>query len=91
MTTSYQSSPNIALIKYWGKYDESYILPINDSIGLTLDPHDFHTKTTIIFSQKYHADRLILNEKEHPKSERLETVFKVIREKAHKKYPGISH
>jgi len=50
LTTCYQSSPNIALIKYWGKYDESYILPINDSVGLTLDPHDFHTKTTVAFS-----------------------------------------
>ena len=79
LQTCYQSSPNIALIKYWGKYDENYILPINDSIGLTLDPKDFHTKTTIIFSSKYDTDKLILNNKEHPKSERLDTVFKTIR------------
>jgi diphosphomevalonate decarboxylase len=63
LSTCYQSSPNIALIKYWGKYDENYILPINDSVGLTLDPKDFHTKTTINFSQKLHSDILILNKK----------------------------
>ncbi len=79
LTACYQSSPNIALIKYWGKYDEDYILPINDSLGLTLDPHDFHTKTSITFSQQFDSDKLILNNKEHPQTSRLEKVFKIIK------------
>lgn len=36
---------NIALIKYWGKKDPTYILPFNNSLSLTLDR--FYTKTTV--------------------------------------------
>ena len=41
----YESSPNIAWVKYWGKYHEDYILPINDSLGLTLNSNDLSTTT----------------------------------------------
>lgn len=37
LKAKYRSSPNIAWVKYWGKYDEDYILPINDSLGVTLN------------------------------------------------------
>jgi diphosphomevalonate decarboxylase len=47
----YRSSPNIAWIKYWGKYDEEYILPINDSLGVTLNQDDINTETSIIFTK----------------------------------------
>ena len=57
----YRSAPNIALIKYWGKYHESEILPINDSIGLTLNTDDLCTITSCSFSQEYTEDQLELN------------------------------
>ena len=28
---------NIALIKYWGKINEEYIIPANSSLSITLD------------------------------------------------------
>jgi diphosphomevalonate decarboxylase len=28
---------NIALVKYWGKIDQKYIIPCNDSLSITLD------------------------------------------------------
>ncbi|MGP3690392.1 diphosphomevalonate decarboxylase [Streptomyces sp. IBSNAI002] len=37
--------PNIALVKYWGKLDEELILPLADSLSMTLDV--FPTTTTV--------------------------------------------
>ena len=39
---------NIALIKYWGKENETLILPMNNSLSLTLDA--FYTETSVTFS-----------------------------------------
>ncbi|EAC9455120.1 diphosphomevalonate decarboxylase, partial [Listeria monocytogenes] len=46
---------NIALIKYWGKQDETFILPMNNSLSLTLDA--FYTETTVAFSPDFTQDR----------------------------------
>ena len=50
---------NIALIKYWGKANEEYILPMNSSLSLTLDA--FYTETTVIFDAHYSEDVFILD------------------------------
>ncbi|KAK4798555.1 hypothetical protein SAY86_030881 [Trapa natans] len=55
---------NIAVIKYWGKRDESLILPVNDSISVTLDPEHLCTTTTVAVSPGFDQDRMWLNGKE---------------------------
>jgi diphosphomevalonate decarboxylase len=51
-----QASPNIALIKYWGKKNEDLILPDNDSLSITLDLNDIHSHTTISTSSSMTSD-----------------------------------
>ncbi|HHN6104485.1 TPA: diphosphomevalonate decarboxylase [Enterococcus faecium] len=50
---------NIALIKYWGKKNEELILPMNNSLSLTLDA--FYTETEVIFSNSYMVDEFYLD------------------------------
>lgn len=59
-----QTPTNIAVIKYWGKRDETLILPINDSISVTLDPAHLCTTTTVAVSPAFARDRMWLNGKE---------------------------
>jgi diphosphomevalonate decarboxylase len=67
---TYRGTPNIALIKYWGKRDEKLILPCNSSISLTLEGKtrpvkgahfDLYTTTSVLFSDKLKADELYIN------------------------------
>ena len=50
---------NIALIKYWGKKNEELILPMNNSLSLTLDA--FYTETEVIFSDTFTDDLFYLD------------------------------
>lgn len=50
---------NIALIKYWGKRDEKYFLPMNSSLSLTLDK--LYTDTMVSFDEKLTRDVFYLN------------------------------
>lgn len=50
---------NIALIKYWGKKNETLILPMNNSLSLTLDA--FYTETEVIFSDTFNEDQFYLD------------------------------
>lgn len=50
---------NIALIKYWGKKDEELILPMNNSLSLTLD--GFYTETSVIFAEEFSQDEFYLD------------------------------
>lgn len=46
-TFEFSSSPNIALIKYWGKLDDHFNLPLNSSVSLTLDKSNIRSRTKI--------------------------------------------
>lgn len=57
---------NIALIKYWGKRDEDLILPINDSLSMTLSTDEMCAKTTAAASEKFEKNTMWLNGEEVP-------------------------
>jgi diphosphomevalonate decarboxylase len=59
MKATAKAHSNIALIKYWGKRDESKFLPMNSSLSITLDK--FYTKTTVRFCPDLKEDIFILN------------------------------
>lgn len=51
--------PNIALVKYWGKRDEEYILPHTDSLSVTLDIYP--TTTTVRRDTALDRDQVTVN------------------------------
>ncbi|GFS91225.1 diphosphomevalonate decarboxylase [Trichonephila clavipes] len=55
---------NLAVIKYWGKKDEDLIIPINDSVSVTLSKKEMCAKTTVACSEHFECDRMWLNGKE---------------------------
>jgi len=52
---------NIAVVKYWGKRNETLILPINDSVSVTLSSEQMHAKTSVTASPQFTTDRIWLN------------------------------
>ena len=54
-----EASPNIAIIKYWGKRNEKLILPVTESLSVTLD-EKLKTRTTVMFSEKFKEDEVYL-------------------------------
>ncbi|XP_017492751.1 PREDICTED: diphosphomevalonate decarboxylase, partial [Rhagoletis zephyria] len=65
---------NIALIKYWGKRDEELILPINDSLSVTLSTDEMCAKTTIAASASFKCHIMWLNGEEVPFEENPRTM-----------------
>ena len=61
MQSIVRTSPNIALIKYWGKRNTIKNLPAVDSISITLD--DLWTEMNVMFSSDLSNDELFINEK----------------------------
>jgi diphosphomevalonate decarboxylase len=53
------ANSNTALIKYWGKYDEDLILPMNSNLSMTVDSQ--HTTTTVDFQPELERDEVFLN------------------------------
>jgi diphosphomevalonate decarboxylase len=57
-----EATPNIALVKYWGKRNEERILPMEGSISVTMD-EQLKTRTTVMFSEKFKEDEAWLDNK----------------------------
>ncbi|RUS91995.1 hypothetical protein EGW08_000208 [Elysia chlorotica] len=82
---------NIAVIKYWGKTDETRILPTNPSLSVTLGQDELRAKTSVAASSSFTEDRLWLNGIEQSiSSPRIQNVLKEIRRRAHKRKSGDS-
>ncbi len=54
------ATPNIALVKYWGKRNDRLILPENDSVSITLD-ESVKTTTTVLFSDRLSRDAFYID------------------------------
>lgn len=82
MKATAKAHTNIALIKYWGKRDEPLILPMNNSLSLTLD--GFHTTTSVAFQDRLTADQFYLNNRlvEGAESRRVSIFLDLIRKEA---------
>lgn len=73
---------NIALIKYWGKADEALIIPMNNSLSVTLDR--FYTETRVTFDETLTEDQLILNGEDvnAKESAKIQRYMEMIRKEA---------
>jgi diphosphomevalonate decarboxylase len=70
---------NIALIKYWGKADDENIIPINDSLSITISPTALSSLTTITMSSQVPEDCLLINGEKQPISQRLKKVIEILK------------
>ncbi|GAA0594216.1 diphosphomevalonate decarboxylase [Virgibacillus siamensis] len=84
MKATAKAHTNIALIKYWGKRDESLILPMNNSLSLTLD--GFYTTTTVEFKPDLTDDCFYLDDEAvvDTQYDRVSNFLKLIRNYAGK-------
>ncbi|KAI5637591.1 diphosphomevalonate decarboxylase [Phthorimaea operculella] len=74
---------NIAVIKYWGKRNEELILPLNDSVSVTLDPRVMCAKTSVCASPDFTENQIWLNgQKESFDNQRLQNCLKEIKARA---------
>ncbi|XP_063829393.1 diphosphomevalonate decarboxylase [Ostrinia nubilalis] len=74
---------NIAVIKYWGKRDEELIIPLNDSVSVTLDTNVMCAKTSVCVSPDFTNNEIWLNgQKESFTSPRLQNCLREIKLRA---------
>ncbi|MCL5112613.1 MAG: diphosphomevalonate decarboxylase [Candidatus Marsarchaeota archaeon] len=83
-TITAMASPNIALVKYWGKRgDGSLNLPNNSSVSFTLSENILNTKTSVAVAPDLKEDAIYINGELQPKDQKNEkTTFisKIIEE-----------
>ncbi|MFH1448362.1 MAG: diphosphomevalonate decarboxylase [Candidatus Micrarchaeota archaeon] len=82
-TSTFVVTPNVAVVKYWGKRDNQLNLPDNGSISVTMD-ETVRTITSVEFNPNLVRDSLILNGKPAKENElvRAVKVLDAIRKKA---------
>lgn len=82
MSNWVRAHTNIALIKYWGKENEELIIPMNNSLSLTLDA--FYTETKVTFDETLKSDELFLDDalQDFTEMEKVKTVLDLVRKKA---------
>ena len=70
---------NIALVKYWGKLDDTLIIPTNSSLSITIDSSDMCSSTVIRLVENKIGISLILNGKESEVTQRIKNVVKKVK------------
>ncbi|KAJ8675964.1 hypothetical protein QAD02_011750 [Eretmocerus hayati] len=82
-SVTFATSINMSVIKYWGKRNEELVLPMNGSIGLTMDSEHLCAKTTIEINPEFKEDRIWLNGKEETmQNPRLQNCLREIKKRA---------
>ena len=73
---------NIAFIKYWGKENEELIIPMNNSLSLTLDA--FYTDTQVKFDDSLETDILLIDCEEQYETalKKAAVILDLVREEA---------
>ncbi|MFB8275971.1 diphosphomevalonate decarboxylase [Nocardia colli] len=71
--------PNIALVKYWGKRDEEYRLPMTGSISLTLDLFPTTTTVTVTPGATIDAVRIDDAPPSRPATQRVQQFLGLVR------------
>lgn len=83
--------PNIALIKYWGKRDEKLMLPVTDSLSMTLDV--FPTTTRVRLEPGARRDVTVFNgtPAEGEAQRRIAAFLDLVRERAGRSERAVVH
>ncbi|CAJ0945813.1 unnamed protein product, partial [Mesorhabditis belari] len=78
---------NIALVKYWGKRDQTQNIPLNDSLSLTIN--SLHARTTLRVNYEIGTDSVKINGKSQTVTgSRYQRVFEEVRRWERKRKAG---
>ena len=77
-SVTYKVTPNIALIKYWGKSDVNQNFPLFPSLSFTLNHDDICTTTKITYKPELNNTLFLLNGKESEIPNRLKKILNIL-------------